>query len=168
MNDRQRARRRSVGVWATRRVVQAVREHSGISTDGLQFAALWISLRSVIWRGVLLVVMCVGVNGVGVDAQLDSDWQSFADVEDRGALAIVPREAVPIRTRTSRGHPGHGRFGRSDGPYVLEMASELGHLDRWNGGRSPATERQTCGPGHRSPRPAQPLGGIGGPMFCCP
>jgi hypothetical protein len=24
------------------------------------------------------------------------------------------------------------------------------------------------GPGQRSPRPAQPLGGIGGPTFCCP
>src|SRR5262249_26904555 len=51
-------------------------------------------------RGILLVVGWVGVNGVGVDPQLDAGWQGLADVEAPGALPIIPVEGVPVRTMT--------------------------------------------------------------------
>src|SRR5438046_8242508 len=56
--------------------------------------------RSLRGGGVLLVIRCVGVLGVGADAQLDATWQGLADVEAAGALAVVPVEAVPVRTVT--------------------------------------------------------------------
>ena len=64
----------------------------------------------------------VRVHGVGGDAQLDATWQGLAYLEAAGALAVVPAEAVPVRTvtRSSRWAAAATQFASADVLLVVD------------------------------------------------